>query len=283
MSTPRTRTVRGVPVPTFMYGTAWKEDRTRALVAEALEAGFRAVDTANQRKHYHEEGVGRALSAAIEGGGPGREELFVQTKFTHPRGQGDRPPYDPDARPAEQVRQSFRSSLDHLRVERVDGYLLHAPSRRPGLGDADREVWRAMEELHDAGRVRLLGVSNVTPDQLERLRNFARVPPAFVQNRCRARLGWDAATRRACRDEGIVYQGFSLLTANRRALEAPAVREIAERRGRTVPQVIFRFALALGAIPLTGTTDPQHMREDLAVYDFDLTEEEVRAVEEVAA
>lgn len=283
MTARRTRTVHGVSVPTFVYGTAWKEGRTRDLVVEALDAGFRAVDTANQRKHYREEAVGRALADVGEGTGPGRDDLFVQTKFTHPAGQGDHCPYDPEARPAEQVRQSFRSSLEHLGVDRIDGYLLHAPSRRVGLGAADREAWRAMEELHDSGRARLIGVSNVTPDQVERFLELARVPPAFVQNRCRARLGWDAEARRACRDGGIVYQGFSLLTANRRALETPAVREVARRRGRTVPQVIFRFALAAGMIPLTGTTDPEHMREDLAVYDFDLTEEEVRAVRDAVA
>lgn len=278
MTPRRTRTVQGVSVPTFVYGTAWKEERTGELVAEALDVGFRGVDTANQRKHYHEEGVGRALSAAFGGPGPDRGEVFVQTKFTHPAGQGDRPPYEPDAPTAEQVRQSFRSSLRHLGVDRVDGYLLHAPSQRPGLGEADREAWRAMEELHGSGRARLIGVSNVTPDQIRRLCELARVEPAVVQNRCRARLGWDAAVRDVCRERGIVYQGFSLLTANRRALEAPEVREVARRHGRTVPQVVFRFALALGTIPLTGTTDPRHMREDLAVYDFDLAEEEVRAI-----
>lgn len=282
MAVQRVRTVRGVRVPTFVYGTAWKEDRTRELVAEALAAGFRGVDTANQRRHYREEAVGRALSEAFEGHGPRRGELFVQTKFTHPSGQGDRVPYDPGAAVAEQVRQSLRSSLRHLGVERVDSYLLHAPSQRSGLGDADREAWRAMEGLRDSGRARLIGVSNVTADQLRELCELARVEPAFVQNRCRARLGWDAAVREVCRRRGVVYQGFSLLTANRRALEHPDVREVARRHGRTVPQVIFRFSLALGMIPLTGTTDPEHMREDLAVHGFDLAEEEVRAIEAVA-
>lgn len=272
-------TVRDVRVPPFLYGTAWKGERTAALVAEALEAGFRGFDTANQRKHYREEAVGRALAAAIEGPGPDRDELFVQTKFTHPSGQGEHCPYDPEAPHGERVRQSLRSSLDHLGMDRVDSYLLHAPSQRPGLGEADREAWRAMEELRDDGRTRLIGVSNVTPGQLRELSGFARTEPAFVQNRCRLGLGWDVGVREVCSDRGIAYQGFSLLTANRPALDHPTVTRIAERRGWTVPQVIFRFAIALGIVPLTGTTDPAHMREDLEVLDLELSDEEVRAVE----
>lgn len=274
----RVREFRGVRVPTFLYGTAWKEDRTRELVAGALDAGFRGIDTANQLRHYREAAVGEAIAAARDGDGPDRGDLFLQTKFTHPAGQGDTPPYDPGAPTAEQVRQSLSGSLDHLGVERVDSYLLHAPSQRPGLGEADREAWRAMEEAVEAGRIRLLGASNVTPDQVDELCDFARVEPAFVQNRCRARLGWGAAVREVCRARGIAYQAFSLLTANRRALEHERVRAIADRYGRTVPQVIFRFALALGMIPLTGTTDPKHMRQDLAVHEFDLDEDEIGAI-----
>ena len=283
MAAGRERPVEGVRVPTFLYGTAWKEERTRELVVEALDAGYRGIDTANQRRHYYEDDVGRALSRAREGGGPDLDELFIQTKFTHPAGQGDQPPYDPDAAPADQVRQSVRSSMEHLGLDRLDSYLLHAPSQRPGLGETDREAWRAMEEMQQAGRTLLLGVSNVLPDQLRELCEFARVQPAFVQNRCRARLSWDAAVREVCSEQEIVYQAFSLLTANQRVLEHPVVREIAARHGRSVPQVIFRFALALGMIPLTGTTDPEHMRQDLAVYEFDLDEDEVEAIEQLGA
>lgn len=283
MAAERETTVEGVRVPTFLYGTAWKEERTRELVVEALDAGFRGIDTANQRRHYYEDEVGRALARARESSGPDRDGLFVQTKFTHLAGQGDQPPYDPDAATADQVRQSLRSSVQHLGVDRLDSYLLHAPSQRPGLGEADREAWRAMEEMQQAGRTLLLGVSNVLPDQLRELCEFARVQPAFVQNRCRARLGWDAAVREVCSEQEVVYQAFSLLTANRRVLEHPVVREIADRHGRSVPQVIFRFALALGMIPLTGTTDPEHMRQDLVVYEFDLDEDEVEAIEQLGA
>src|SRR3970282_710507 len=185
----RTRTVQGVPVPSLIYGTAWKEELTAPLAARALRAGFRGIDTDNQRRHYHEEGVGVALTRSFERGELTRDEVFVQTKFTFLPGQDHRMPYDPHASVAEQVEQSFESSLEHLGVERLDSYVLHGPSVPSGLGAADREAWRAMEALHEAGRARLIGVSNVRPDQLELLCEFAEVPPAFVQTRCFARMG----------------------------------------------------------------------------------------------
>lgn len=267
--------VRGVAVPTFLYGTAWKEGRTENLVLDALAAGFRGIDTANQRRHYYEEGVGRALDRAFRSGKSARADVFLQTKFTHRAGQDHRVPYDTRAPLAVQVEQSFESSLENLGVEQLDGYLLHGPTRRRGLGPEDVEAWRAMEALHDSGRVRLLGASNLAADQLEELVALARVPPAFVQNRCFARTGWDQSVREICRRRGIVYQAFSLLTANGKVLGHPSVREIAARHGRTVPQVLFRFALALGTVPLTGTSDPGHMREDLEIYEFDLPDEEI--------
>src|SRR3990170_1727629 len=114
------------PVPEFLYGTAWKEDRTQALTELALRMGFRGIDTANQRRHYVEAGVGQGLAAA--------------------------------------------------------GH---------GWTDADAEVWAAMVKERDAGRTRLLGVSNVGLHHLEQMAATGAEAPAFVQNRCFARLGWD--------------------------------------------------------------------------------------------
>jgi diketogulonate reductase-like aldo/keto reductase len=278
MTVAQDRDVQGVSVPTFLYGTAWKEYATTSLVAHALVAGFRGIDTANQRRHYHEEGVGQALAWAFEAGVP-RDELFLQSKFTHAAGQDHRLPYDPHAPVAAQVEQSFRNSLENLGVERLDSLVLHGPTQRHGLGAADREAWRALEAIHDAGGARLIGVSNVLPEQIERLLELARVPPAFVQNRCFAHLGWDAAVRAVCQRHGIVYQAFSLLTANAHVRQHHAVRAIAARHGRTVPQVIFRFALERGMIPLTGTTDRAHMDQALDAYAFELDDDEVQQVQ----
>lgn len=258
----------------IVYGTAWKEDRTRGLVAEALRAGYRGIDTANQRKHYHEAAVGEGIADA----GVPRAELWLQTKFTFQGGQDARLPYDPKAPIATQVAQSFASSLQHLRTDVVDSYVLHGPSRRFGLGDEDWEAWRAMEALHASGQARALGISNVSVDQLEALLKDAKVPPAFVQNRCYAARGWDRRVRELCTARKIRYQGFSLLTGNPDVVNGPVVAKIARRVARTPQQVIFRAAIDLGMLPLTGTTDPQHMREDLDL-DFALTAAEVAAID----
>lgn len=271
-----------IRAPRFLYGTAWKEDRTERLVELALEAGFRGIDTANQRKHYHEAGVGQAVAAAIQRGLVTRSDLFLQTKYTFRPGQDNRLPYDPNAPIAVQVEQSFAKSLEHLGTDYLDSYVLHGPMYRSGLSDEDWEAWRAMEAIHASGKTKLLGVSNVSLEQLEALCGNAKVKPRFVQNRCYAVMGWDFHVRNFCRDNGIVYQGFSLLTANAQVLTHAELLRIARKYDRTANQVVFRFALDIGMLPLTGTTNPDHMREDLAVFDFQLTPEEVALIERIA-
>jgi len=274
-----TRVVQGAEVPAFFYGTAWKEARTRELATLALETGFRAIDTANQRRHYVETAVGEAVVATMSKRGLARSDIFLQTKFTHPAGHDERISYDPAKSPAAQVLQSFESSLEHLQTSYVDAYLLHGPSGRSGLSRADREAWRAMEELCRAGRTRFLGISNVSLAQLSALHGEASVKPAFVQNRCFASTGWDSEVRRFCRENGIVYQGFSLLTANKALLEGPVIHRMAERAGRSPAQVVFRFALQAGMIPLTGTSSALHMKDDLGTFDFVLDAADADAIE----
>lgn len=263
----------------FLYGTAWKEDRTEELVRLALASGFRGLDTANQRRHYVEAAVGEAVAGALAGG-IAREALFLQTKFTSLGGQDRRLPYDPAADPATQVHQSFESSLAHLHTTYVDSYVLHGPSSARGLTGEDWAVWRAMEELQRTGAARRLGISNVSLEQLETLHAGSQVKPALVQNRCFARTGWDRAMRAFCAAHGIRYQAFSLLTANAHELASPAIQKAAARTSRTPAQVVFRFALQAGMIPLTGTSSAAHMREDLAIVDFELSPAEMTAIEE---
>jgi diketogulonate reductase-like aldo/keto reductase len=279
----RTLSVAGVQVPRFLYGTAWKEDQTQRLTELALRQGFRGIDTANQRRHYNEAAVGQAILVSVDRGRVARHDLFLQTKFTFRQSQDDRLPYDPLAPISTQVKQSFDSSLNHLGAEVIDSYLLHGPTRRVGLTAADWEVWRAMEALHDSGRARLLGVSNVSLEQLQELCQHAHIRPHVVQNRCYAVRGWDRPVRRYCAAKGLVYQGFSLLTANREAMAGPELARIAARHGRTINQIVFRFALDIGMIPLTGTTNPEHMRADLEVFDFHLESEEVEEIERLVS
>jgi len=275
--------IDGVRVPRFLYGTAWKEDNTRRLTELAIAQGFRGIDTANQRRHYVEAAVGEAVSASIAAGSVARDDLFLQTKFTFLPGQDQRLPYDPAAPIATQVEQSFASSLAHLGFETIDSYVLHGPSQRTGLGEADLAAWRAMETIHDSRRARLLGISNVTLEQLETLCGLARVQPRFVQNRCYAVQGWDRDVREFCTSRDIVYQGFSLLTANRAAMAHPVLAKIAAQHGRSAGQIVFRFALDLGMVPLTGTTSAEHMRADLDVFDFELAPAEVSQIESLVA
>jgi diketogulonate reductase-like aldo/keto reductase len=278
----QTITLDGVRVPRFLYGTAWKEERTQELTELALRQGFRGIDTANQRRHYHEVGVGQAIARVIKDGLVTRDDFFLQTKFTFRPGQDHRLPYDPKAPIGTQVEQSFASSLEHLGIETLDSYVLHGPTQHHGLGAADWEAWRAMEALHASGRVRLLGVSNISLEQLQHLCAQARVPPKFVQNRCFAILGWDHDVREFCTSHEIAYQGFSLLTANVDALHHPEMTRIARQHRRSVCQIVFRFALDVGMIPLTGTSDAGHMREDLEVFNFRLDQDEVDLIERLA-
>jgi diketogulonate reductase-like aldo/keto reductase len=267
------------PVPDIIYGTAWKEDRTAGLTDLAIRMGFRAIDTANQRRHYFEGGVGEGLAAAYRHFIVTRADLFLQTKFTYQRGQDHRLPYDPSGSLSAQVAQSMASSLEHLATDFVDSYVLHGPAAGYEWSEPDSEVWEAMKRERDAGRTRLLGVSNVSLRHLEEMATASTEVPAFVQNRCFARDGWDRDVRSFCRERNIVYQGFSLLTANSEVLRHPVISEIARRVGANPAQVVFAFSRMVGILPLTGTSDAAHMKQDLAALALILSADEVKAIE----
>ena len=270
-----------VPIPSFMYGTAWKKEATMQLVQSAVASGFTAIDTANQLIHYEEARVGEALKE-LGKKGIKRDGLFLQSKFTPVNGQDHRTPYDATADLTTQVKQSFASSLTHLKTDYLDSYVLHGPYSRQGLGKEDREVWAAMEGLYQSGKTKMIGISNVTAEQLRQLCERANHKPMVVQNRCYAVTGWDQEVREICRARGILYQGFSLLTANGSVLADPEVRAIAKRLGAGIAQVVFRFAMQIGMLPLTGTTNPHHMKEDLQAERFALSADEILQIETVA-
>ncbi len=269
-----------VSIPSFMYGTAWKKEATKGLVEMAVESGFTAIDTANQLRHYYEIGVGEALQEVYKKGVT-RESLFLQTKFTSIDGQGDHTPYEKTANLTTQVNQSIESSLQHLHTDYVDSYVLHGPYTRYGLSDSDWEVWAAIEDQYRDGKAKMIGVSNVTAEQLALLVSRATAKPMVVQNRCYAVRGWDEDVRKICRAENIIYQGFSLLTANAREMADPAVIAIAKRLETNVEQVVFRFAMQVGMLPLTGTSNAKHMKEDLSAEQLMLTDEEVHLIENI--
>lgn len=270
------------PKPSFLYGTAWKEDRTAALTELAIRSGFRAIDTANQRRHYFEAGVGQGLAAAYRDGLVTRADLFLQTKFTYQEGQDHRLPYDPSAELSVQVAQSMASSLEHLGTDHVDSFVLHGPASGSHWTTDDFETWQAMIKERDAGRTRLLGVSNISLAQLQQMARAHAEPPAFVQNRCYASRGWDRDVRAFCREHNITYQGFSLLTANRQVLGHPTIAALSAKINATPAQIVFAFARQVGMLPLTGTTNAEHMKQDLDSRSLELPPDAVNAIEAIA-
>src|SRR5262249_35081672 len=153
-----------------------------------------------------------------------------------------------------QVAQSMASSLEHLGTDYVDSFVLHGPSSGYEWTDSDAEVWEAMQKERDAGRTRLLGLSNVSLEHLEQMTARHKEAPAFVQNRCFARTVWDREVRAFCKERKVVYQGFSLLTANQEVWRSAAIGELAASMRATPAQIVFAFARAVGMRPLTGTS-----------------------------
>jgi diketogulonate reductase-like aldo/keto reductase len=268
-------------IPSFLYGTAWKEDRTAALTELAIRSGFRGIDTANQRKHYFEAAVGKGLAAAYRAGIVTRADLFLQTKFTYQAGQDQRLPYDPAATLSVQVAQSMASSLEHLGTDHVDSFVLHGPASHSHWTTGDFETWQAMIKERDAGRTRLLGVSNISLAQLKQMVRAHAEPPAFVQNRCYARLGWDREVRAFCRERNIIYQGFSLLTANVEVLRHPLLAGLAVQLNASPAQIVFAFARQVGMLPLTGTSSAEHVQQDLESLKIALPPDAVHTLESI--
>jgi diketogulonate reductase-like aldo/keto reductase len=174
------------------------------------------------------------------------------------------------------------SSLEHLGTDHVESFLLHGPSSHEEWTDADSEVWEAMRKERDAGRARYLGVSNVSLQHLEQMEATHAELPTFVQNRCFARMGWDREVRSFCDQRKIIYQGFSLLTANREVLKNAQLIALAEQLHATPAQLVFSFAREVGILPLTGTSSTDHMREDLDSLDLTLPPDVVQSLESIA-
>jgi diketogulonate reductase-like aldo/keto reductase len=265
-----------VTMPGIIYGTAWKKERTATLVQQAITLGFRGIDTACQPKHYHEAGVGEGVAACLQRG-IDRADLYLQSKFTPLSGQDPaRIPYDPDAGLSEQVAQSFQASLRNLQTDYLDCLVLHSP-----LANLQQtlEAWQAMERLFDSGRVKQLGISNCYDlQQFASLYSHATVKPAVIQNRFYQQTGYDSGIRQFCREHRVIYQSFWTLTANPNILEHAAVQALAKKYGRSPAQIFFRYLSQIDIIPLTGTTSENHMREDLAIFDFELTASECDTV-----
>jgi len=263
-------------MPRIIYGTAWKKDRTADLVEKAIQAGFRGIDTACQPKHYNEPLVGAALQKMKEHGIE-REALFLQTKFTPLSGQDPRQvPYDENSPIELQVAQSFEVSIKNLQTEYVDSLVLHSPVVPHSLL---MKVWSAMENIQKTGGARQLGISNCYQTEVIRsLYADANVKPAVLQNRFYQETGYDANLRQWCSHHGVIYQSFWTLTANPHILASNTVRTIAQKYNKTEAQIFFKYLSHSGIVPLTGTTSEQHMKEDLSIFEFELSSEDLKNI-----
>jgi diketogulonate reductase-like aldo/keto reductase len=220
--------------------------------------------------------VGEALHR-LKNHGIEREALFLQTKFTPLSGQDPRQvPYDKNSPVELQVAQSFEASKKNLQTEYVDSLVLHSPMAPHALL---MKVWNAMEKIQKTGGARQLGISNCYDTEVIRsLYADASVKPAVVQNRFYKETGYDADLRHWCSNHGVIYQGFWTLTANPHVLVSNTVRTIAQKLKKTEVQIFFRYLSQSGIVPLTGTSSEQHMREDLSIFDFELSSEDLKNV-----
>ncbi|WP_217223336.1 aldo/keto reductase [Streptomyces anulatus] len=257
MSTVPTVTLNnGVTIPQLGFGVFQvPDDETTAAVSAALEAGYRSIDTA--AIYGNEVGVGRALAAS----GIPREELFVTTKLWN-ADQG----YDATL-------AAFDASLAKLGLDHVDLYLIHWPTP---AHDLYPESWRALEKLAADGRIRAAGVSNFQPAHLRRVLEAGTLVPAV--NQIELHPGLQQAELRAFHAEhGIVTEAWSPL-AQGALLKEEALVAIAERHGKSPAQVVLRWHLQLGNVVIPKSVTPERIRQNIDVFDFELSAADMDAV-----
>ncbi|QFU93073.1 aldo/keto reductase [Amycolatopsis sp. YIM 10] len=247
----------GVVMPQLGYGVFQVPDaETAAAVTSALEAGYRSIDTATV--YGNEHGVGQALADS----GIKREDLFVTTKLWN-SDQG----YD-------QALRAFDASAERLGLDYLDLYLIHWPTPERGLY---AETWRALEKLYADGRVRAIGVSNFQPSHLDELARTSSVVPAVNQVEVHPYLQ-QAEVREYDEKHGIATEAWSPLAKGGDLLADPVVRELAGKHDRTPAQVVLRWHLQLGNVVIPKSVTPARIRENLAVFDFTLAEEDLTAL-----
>ncbi|KAH0560079.1 hypothetical protein GP486_003401 [Trichoglossum hirsutum] len=260
---------RKTKIPALVYGTAWKKERTKELVVQALRSGFLGVDTAAQPKHYREDLVGDALRQAIIEGTVRRRDVYLQTKFTSVGGQNKNDmPYDPSLPIPEQVRASVASSLRNFQPGTttdeeetyIDCLVLHSPL--PTLAQT-LQAWKVLEE-YVPHKIRNLGISNVGLATLQHLYATTKIKPAVVQNRFYPQTKFDVAVRRFCRENNIVYQSFWTLTANPKLLASEPVGSLVTEAAVSNEVALYCLVLGLGnTVVLDGTTNEGRMKGDL--------------------
>ncbi|HEX6263696.1 MAG TPA: aldo/keto reductase [Actinomycetota bacterium] len=241
----------GVAMPALGLGTSPMGDRqAEETVSAALRAGYRLIDTAEN--YRNETGVGRGIRAS----GVDRDEVFVTTKL-NARWHGEA-----------EAQQAWANSAERLGLDRIDLYLIHWPN--PGK-DRYVEAWRGLLRLLEDGKVRAIGVSNFKPPHLDQLLDETGVTPHVNQIQLDPRIG--RAEERAYHEaHGIVTESWSPIGAGGDLLRAPTIVEVARRRSKTPAQVVLRWHVQLGLLPIPKTSKAERLPENRDVFDFQLDE-----------
>jgi 2,5-diketo-D-gluconate reductase A len=251
----------GVRIPQFGFGVfQLPPEDTAQAVRTALEAGYRHIDTAQM--YRNEEGVG----AGVAESGLAREDVFVTTKLAN------------DAHGHDNAITALEGSLRRLGFDYVDLYLIHWP-----LPHKDNYVrtWQGFEDILRAGKARAIGVSNFQPAHLDRLAEETGTVPAVNQIELHPALQ-QAELRAYHREHGIATEAWSPL-AQAEVLGDPALKELAEKHGRTAAQVVLRWHIQLGTIVFPKSSSPERIRQNIDVFGFELDDEDMAAIGELDA
>ncbi len=249
----------GTSIPCIGFGT-WKtpNDEAAASVAEALRVGYRHIDTATA--YGNEAGVGQAIAQS----GIPRENIFLTSKLWNPH-QGYQSTLD-----------AFARSLDKLQTDYLDLYLIHWPHDRKYFDnweEKNRETWRAFEKLYQDGRIKAIGVSNFRPRHLENLFEHCEIKPMVDQIEIHPGMPQDDMIA-YCRAHDMVVEGWSPM-ATGRIFSVPEVQELAEKYARTVAQIVLRWHVQRGVIPLPKSVTPSRIAENSRLFDFELEPEDM--------
>jgi 2,5-diketo-D-gluconate reductase A len=258
MTVPNLTLHDGTSIPQLGFGVFQvPPPQTAATVAQALEAGYRHIDTAQM--YGNEEGVGSAIKDA----GLARDELYVTTKLNNSFHRPD------------DARREIDASLERLGLEQVDLFLIHWPL--PTRYDGDFvQTWRALIEAQEAGKTRSIGVSNFQPAHLDRIVEETGVVPVVNQVEVHPFLT-NEEVRAANEKHGVATEAWSPI-AQGAVLDDPTIGEVAAAVGRTPAQVTLRWHLQRGDIVFPKSTSPERMRENFALFDFELTSDDLAAI-----
>ena len=250
----------GLQIPQLGFGVFLvPPEETKQAVTEALDAGYRLIDTA--QGYRNEEGVGAAIA---ESDVP-RDELFITTKLTNSE-QG----YDTTL-------AAFDGSMDKLGIDVLDLFLIHWPLP---MFDQYVETWRAFEKLLADGRVRSIGVSNFEIPHLQRLLAETDVTPAVNQIELHPEFPQEDL-REFHQQHGIVTESWGPLGQGKGLLENPQIVEVAQRKDRTPAQVVLRWHVQLGCVVIPKSVNPDRIRENIDIFDFELDDADMAEISKV--